>query len=260
MKKEDRPNRLILAAALCAGVVLLALGFTLKPSLSIGPEYTLPPHTAAEAENKANQSEISDALSEAETVGEEGELVEAVLEDGAWMIIGERVLGVPVYESAPFQVPARKFEDVPMFPCSDCHKKDTDYRVRELKEKHTELELRHDKEMWCLDCHNGESMDGLISRGKEIDMDLSYVLCAKCHFRQARDWHAGAHGKRIGLWRGTRVLRPCVVCHNPHSPKIRSPEVAPPPLVRTGLKSNEYAGGAPHSPWKKLAMELKVAP
>lgn len=262
MKENGRFNMLLVAAVAAGGLlVFLAPGGLIKPSLSVWPEYSLPPVVPASAKKQSGKNrKIPEAWDDVETLGDEGEAVEAVLEEGKWRIFGERLRGVPIYKTAPFQVPARKVEDVPFFPCSDCHKKDSDYRVRTLKEKHKDLELRHDKNMWCHDCHNGKAMDTLIGRNKKvIDMDLGYILCGQCHFREAKDWHGGAHGKRIGLWRGTRVLQPCTTCHNPHTPAIQKDDPAPAPLVRTGLKRKVTDSRPPLAPWKQLIFQEKMS-
>ena len=60
-----------------------------------------------------------------DTTGVEEELVETVYDadKDRWVIVGERGFGIGMYGAPEFQVPMRKWEDVPMFPCSDCHKK-----------------------------------------------------------------------------------------------------------------------------------------
>ena len=186
------------------------------------------------------------------TEGEEGEMVAVVFEDG-WKIVGERVSGYSLYpEAIPFQVAARKVEDVPMYPCMDCHaKRKSDPTPRTVQDKHKGFVLKHDPRTWCLECHNSKDMNTLNARVdgqvRVVDMDLSYLLCSQCHFRQAKDWHYGGHGKRIGMWREPRVLRNCVECHPPHSPSIKPDKPAPPPLARTGL---EHQVAKP-SPWRR---------
>jgi hypothetical protein len=44
----------------------------------------------------------------------------------------------------------------------------------------------------------------------------------------------GAHGKRVTNWAGTRVVKSCTSCHDPHSPlfKKRWPKTYSPPIVK----------------------------
>ena len=191
----------------------------------------------AEEQAEAEALEPFPHWDEIETLGEEDEMVEIVFEDG-WTIIGERGEGIGVYDAPPYQVAIRKWEDVPNFPCSDCHnKRDIDYTRRVLVEDHQKLVVDHaNNRMWCTDCHDGEGLDYLVSKnGRPIDMDLGYLQCGGCHFREFKDWEYGAHGKRVGLWRGTRVLYTCTECHNAHTPQIALEEAVPPPGVRKNL-------------------------
>ena len=172
-----------------------------------------------------------------ESVGDAGDPVEVIYEDG-WVLVGERVAGIPIYRVPSFEVPARKLEDVPMYPCMDCHAKHpTDYRSRTLKVEHTNVVLRHGgRDFWCTECHNGKNMNQLLSTAqKPIDMDLGYLLCGQCHSPQLKDWHHGAHGKRIGMWQGPRVLRTCPECHNAHAPAIQPFAPVALPVLRAGL-------------------------
>ena len=171
-----------------------------------------------------------------ESVGEEGELVEVVYEDG-WQLVGERVRGVTTNGVFPYQVPARKIEDIPMFPCSECHKgHNINNRKRELKKEHANLKLAHGGgRFWCDGCHDGRQMDLLFTiDGTPVDMDLGYLLCGQCHFREMDDWQHGVHGKRIGFWEGVRVFRTCTECHNAHSPEFQPIAPDPPPGVPKG--------------------------
>ncbi len=43
------------------------------------------------------------------------------------------------------------------------------------------------------------------------------------------------NGKRVGLWKGTRVIYTCTECHNAHTPQIAREEAVPPPAVRENL-------------------------
>lgn len=191
-----------------------------------------------------------------ERVGEESAWVEIVEEGGDWVMVGDRAIGVRVHDAPPYQVPVRKWEDIPKFPCSDCHKDmEIDYTRRVLVEDHEDLEMDHaNQRLWCTDCHDGKGLDLLESRnGMLIDMDLGYLQCAECHFGEFRDWEFGAHGKRIGLWNGVRVLRTCTECHDAHTPQIPLEEPVGPPQVRENLQQFVNAAPAPKKMWERLA-------
>lgn len=172
----------------------------------------------------------------AQTVGDEGEVVEVVYDEG-WQLLGERVRAVESNGVVPFELPARKVEDIPMFPCSECHKgHNINNRKRTLKKEHADLELTHgDGRFWCNGCHDGGSMDLLSTiDGRLVDMDLGYLLCGQCHFREMSDWQHGVHGKRIGFWAGPRVIRTCTECHNAHRPATGPYEADGPPSAPEG--------------------------
>jgi hypothetical protein len=83
--------------------------------------------------------------------------------------------------------------------------------------------------MSCATCHALDAPDQLRTlERRPVAFDHSYQVCAQCHSRQASDWAAGAHGKRVGGWAPPRVVYPCAQCHNPHHPQwdTRWPAVA----------------------------------
>lgn len=177
-----------------------------------------------------------------ETTGEEGELVEVIYnDDKEWEMVGWRVKGIGIYHAPEFWVPARKWDDVPLFPCSDCHdtKRKPDPRPRALTEEHEDIFVKHGNErFWCSDCHGGDGMDFLISRrSKPIDIDQGHVFCGECHFDQLKDFEFGVHGRRVGFHTGLRVLRTCTECHDAHQPQIPADEPSPPPEFRANLKA-----------------------
>lgn len=91
--------------------------------------------------------------------------------------------------------------------------------------------------IWCLDCHQLKDRDHLHTlAGEPVDFDAAYLVCGQCHFNRQRDWYFGAHGKRVGNWRGERVIYSCTACHDPHSPSLKPRAPSPPPPVRAGLK------------------------
>ena len=121
-------------------------------------------------------------------------------------------------ETGAFTVQSRTAQ-MNRFPCSRCHDKPI---VRnEEKKAHWEIDIQHAPQsvMTCATCHGDGNMDTLKSA---IALDAAYELCAQCHFTQARDWRAGAHGKRLSGWGEPRVIANCTACHNPHKPKLEA--------------------------------------
>ena len=120
-----------------------------------------------------------------------------------------------------FLIPERKSQ-IKSFACTECHTKPLDQiQSKEAKKAHWDISLVHANEntMNCITCHNGKSMDDLVSiTGKSINFNKSYQLCNQCHTKQFEDWKGGAHGKRIGGWAPPRASLTCVDCHNPHKP------------------------------------------
>ncbi len=228
---------------LAVGLAIYLLGDANFPALAPGsgesggsPDGSAAPPPGTNATDETESNAADRPWDRVETVGEEGELVEVVNEEG-WKIVGERVLGVRFNGALPFQVPARKVEDIPMYPCSECHKGNkVNNEKRRLKTKHADLKLDHgDGRFWCEGCHDGKRMDDLFTiNGKAVDMDLGYLLCGQCHFREMEDWQHGVHGKRIGFWTGVRVFRTCTECHNAHSPGIKPYTPDPPPVAPKG--------------------------
>ena len=113
-----------------------------------------------------------------------------------------------------------------IFPCSACHDpKDKVNQARRELQMHNgpgepETVLDHGAERWCLDCHDAQNRDQLRSAsGQPIPFTESYRLCGQCHGDKYRDWKVGVHGKRIGMWDGTKTYFLCVNCHNPHTPR-----------------------------------------
>jgi len=113
------------------------------------------------------------------------------------------------------------------FPCHSCHLQplltaETNPLV-DQRTMHVDINLKHagPEVMDCWTCHDPENLDHLhMAKGAPIGMNQTHQLCAQCHFEQARDWARGAHGKRVGGWRGKRVVMSCAGCHNPHQPAI----------------------------------------
>jgi hypothetical protein len=151
-------------------------------------------------------------------------------------------LGVTAVASGPAQrkqerveVPPPPFSDG-IFPCSGCHatmKPDT--ARRELTGMHSDIVLRHDEEhRWCLDCHDARDRDSLhLASGEKLPFEESYLLCGQCHGEKLRDWRAGVHGRRSGMWNGAKTYLLCAHCHNPHQPRFAAIEPRPAPVPPT---------------------------
>ena len=121
-------------------------------------------------------------------------------------------------QAANFTIQSRTAQ-MNRYPCSRCHDKPI---VRNgQKNAHWEITVRHAPEnvMTCATCHGDGAMDTL--KGS-IALDASHELCAQCHSTQAKDWRAGAHGKRLSGWAEPRVIANCAACHNPHKPKLEA--------------------------------------
>jgi len=125
----------------------------------------------------------------------------------------------------PFFVGARSFQ-IKQYPCSSCHDRplpDPDLSEAVHKDMHVDISVAHApaQTMDCRTCHNSANLDTLhLNDGTPISFDHSYQLCTQCHFEQGRDWIGGAHGKRLEIWRGKRVVVNCTECHNAHAPQF----------------------------------------
>ncbi|MFN0006985.1 MAG: hypothetical protein ACKVXR_03680 [Planctomycetota bacterium] len=119
------------------------------------------------------------------------------------------------------EVPPPPFSDG-VFPCSDCHDPDIPVNTtrRPMQAAHQDIVLHHDAEhRWCLDCHAEKDRDRLhLASGELVDFTESYRLCGQCHGDKARDWKAGVHGRRSGMWDGHKTYLLCVHCHDSHAP------------------------------------------
>ncbi len=137
-----------------------------------------------------------------------------------------------------FAVPPPPFSEG-IFPCSDCHVDiEPNTQRRALEEEHTDIELTHAAgQRWCLDCHDTENRDVLrLVSGEKVPFTESYRLCGQCHGDKYRDWRAGTHGKRTGMWDGQKQYLLCAHCHNPHSPRFNPLIPLPPPARPEDVK------------------------
>jgi len=128
-------------------------------------------------------------------------------------------------------------EDI--FPCSNCHADMEVNTTRRELDFHEDIVLKHAEEQrWCLDCHNANDRDKLrYASGQLISFEESYYLCGQCHGTIFRDWKAGVHGKRTGMWNGKKQYRLCVHCHNPHQPRFKPLKPLPPPIRPDDIKN-----------------------
>ncbi len=155
--------------------------------------------------------------------------------DAALPVLYETVPVADTYRESVFQVRVRK-DSIQRFKCSQCHATGVQLDNDATGVAHGDIEKMHGKKddpLACFTCHNENERDFLLSeKGEKIDPDHSYLLCGRCHFREANDWIGGAHGKRISYWAGPRVVQNCTYCHDPHAPKIASqwPATYSPPL------------------------------
>jgi len=148
---------------------------------------------------------------------------------------------MPLFAGAPdFQViPSQR--DKGMHPCGHCHTwTKSDPTPRSLKPPHDNFRLQHGLHgkgsFWCFTCHDLEGQGSLRTlEGKRLDYSEAYLLCSQCHSRQTRDWVFGAHGKRVGNWRGERQVYNCTVCHYQHRPALKPRAPLAGPEVRQGL-------------------------
>lgn len=120
-----------------------------------------------------------------------------------------------------FLIPERKGQ-IKSFACTECHTRPVaQMKNSDAQKAHWDIKLNHanSEVMNCATCHNGNDMNKLNAlTGQSIDFNLSYKLCAQCHFSQFEDWKGGAHGKKVAGWAPPRASMTCVNCHNPHSP------------------------------------------
>lgn len=144
-------------------------------------------------------------------------------------------------------------EDI--FPCSDCHADMEVNTTRRELDYHENIVLRHAEEQrWCLDCHNPADRDKLrLASGQLISFEESYYLCGQCHGTIFRDWKAGVHGKRTGMWNGKKQYRLCVHCHSPHQPRFKPIKPLPPPIRPDDIKYTQSASDEiPRNPLEKI--------
>lgn len=143
------------------------------------------------------------------------------------------------YVEAPaFDVVPREGALGAFYPCGNCHAQmPVNSEPRRLYAPH-QAALKHGGgRIWCLDCHNAEDRNQLTTlAGDPVSFNEAYLVCGQCHYQPQKDWYFGAHGKRVGNWRGERTFYSCTHCHNPHDPALEPRAPEPPPPVRAGLE------------------------
>ena len=143
--------------------------------------------------------------------------------------------------------------DLSDFDCYGCHEKkkppvvkfDTNHNII-VPEEHKTIVMghgTHNRNNYCYNCHEESNLELVATRdGREHKLSDSPPLCGSCHGPTYRDWEAGVHGRTSGFWQremGPTDRKPCVSCHNPHSPKFpgRPPAPGPNPLRVTSTST-----------------------
>ncbi len=121
-----------------------------------------------------------------------------------------------------------------VYQCNECHKAfQTDPKRKRLIAEHEEIELKHGRNDYCLNCHHKTNRNVYTDHdGSEIPSEKPAQLCAKCHGPIYQDWQAGAHGKLSGNWNPQNENARkwlCIECHDPHEPQIPKFEPMPGP-------------------------------
>ena len=128
------------------------------------------------------------------------------------------------YQGGVYYTDARK-KQISRFQCENCHLDENSLKDETMENPHGDVNLIHGEknvQLTCYSCHNKKERNYLISEKEtRIDFDHSYQKCSECHFRQKYDWTGGAHGKRLSLWAGERIIKNCTSCHSPHSPNFK---------------------------------------
>lgn len=127
--------------------------------------------------------------------------------------------------------------DLTQYPCTACHLGRGLVPSRQrATDAHQDIPTAHPAaaDGGCMLCHAGADVELLeLESGEQVSLDHAYRLCAQCHFAQADEWSAGAHGKRLDGWQGRRVVMGCADCHDPHQPQtgqrvpFRAPRIDP---------------------------------
>lgn len=128
--------------------------------------------------------------------------------------------------------------------CQDCHpSKKRQFITNKVKTKleHAKNFSKHGRaEVACHNCHDVNNNNYLRSTpSNPVKWENSSGVCQRCHADRFRDWKKGAHGKRIGGWRGDVTQYQCVDCHNPHSVRFRIMDAVPITNIPPGRQQSE---------------------
>jgi hypothetical protein len=156
----------------------------------------------------------------------------------AILIVGCLQAADPPVAPRPSPAPLDEIEVPPppftegVFPCTDCHEKGAEFDATRRELSQHDFVFEHDAEhRWCMDCHDAKDRDKLrLASGDKIDFRESFRLCGQCHGDKYRDWRAGVHGRRTGMWNGKKTYLLCVHCHSPHSPRFKAIKPSPAPV------------------------------
>ncbi len=137
-------------------------------------------------------------------------------------------------------------------PCSSCHGSPGPARPSGGRRRaHEAIIPTHPAALAsdCATCHDPRDFERFrLQDGGTVSLDEAFHLCRQCHFQQAEDWAAGAHGKRLSSWRGERVDMSCTACHDAHAPAtIKRMPVEFPKLSRSTPLAKLPAGQRPSS-------------
>ncbi|QLQ32932.1 MAG: hypothetical protein HZT40_16535 [Candidatus Thiothrix singaporensis] len=168
-----------------------------------------------------------------------------------------RVSGYPG-QQPPMVLPRK--DKLSFYPCAQCHANmPVNTTPRPIMIHATaglvDGKLDHGQQrFWCLTCHSPTDRNNLQTvAGVKVDFNDAWKVCGQCHSARQRDWYYGAHGKRVGNWKGDVERYNCTECHNPHHPPFRQQKPQPKPPVRAGLGEMPHEGESEGHPtiWEK---------
>ncbi|MEB4592401.1 hypothetical protein VSS37_15550 [Candidatus Thiothrix sp. Deng01] len=171
--------------------------------------------------------------------------------------------GYGVFQGYPGQQPPMvlpRKDKLSFYPCAQCHANmPVNTTPRPIMIHATaglvDGKLDHGQQrFWCLTCHSPTDRNNLQTvAGVKVDFNDAWKVCGQCHSARQRDWYYGAHGKRVGNWKGDVERYNCTECHNPHHPPFRQQKPQPKPPVRSGLGEMPHEGEGEGHPtiWEK---------